>query len=94
MNKNPPKLGGCRPLITKTVSLGIPAHQSREYKPGEIVPNSGIYEVKHDSQHTVSHEVTCVKGEPFPPCSHCGNHPRFTLRRQTIHIREHSFFQK
>ena len=57
---------------------------SRLYKPGDLVPDSGIYRVKHDN-HARPHEVTCVKGEPFPPCREC-SHPRFVLKYKTKHI--------
>lgn len=33
------------------------------YKSGEKVPESGIYKCSK-----CKNEVTCVKGEPFPPC--------------------------
>jgi hypothetical protein len=37
------------------------------YRPGETVPTSGIYaEVKNNGSRT-GRNVTCVKGEPFPP---------------------------
>lgn len=45
------------------------------YKSGEIVPVSGIY---YDLES--KSEVTCVKGEPFPPSSE-----GFVLRRETQH---------
>ncbi len=32
-----------------------------QFKPGEEVPNSGIYKVVHDSYHAAEHEVTCVQ---------------------------------
>ena len=38
------------------------------FKPGDKVPNSGIYDATHDRNHTARHQVTCVYGEPFPPC--------------------------
>jgi hypothetical protein len=65
-----------------------------EYKPGQEVPSSGIYEVTHDDEHVDEHEVTCVKGERFPPCNHCGNHPRFRLVRQASHVKNHKEFKK
>lgn len=65
------------------------------YKPGQQVPESGIYRVFHDPQHgNQEHEVTCVKGEPFPPCNHCGHHPRFGLVRSAHHIQDHEHFRK
>ncbi|VTS03848.1 Uncharacterized protein OS=Burkholderia pseudomallei MSHR2990 GN=Y046_2082 PE=4 SV=1: YjzC [Gemmata massiliana] len=67
---------------------------TREYKPGEQVPCSGIYRVTHDTRHTQPHEVTCVKGEPFPPCNHCGVRPRFLLARAASHIGNHNHFKR
>jgi hypothetical protein len=63
------------------------------YKPGEKVPKSGIYDVVHDNQHAENHQVTCVMGEIFPPCNHCGDHPRFTLFRAAHHIHNHELFK-
>jgi hypothetical protein len=63
------------------------------YKPGDKVPKSGIYNVIHDVEHTEHHQVTCVIGETFPPCNHCGQHPRFTLSVAAHHIRNHEFFK-
>ncbi len=44
-----------------------------KYKPGETVPQSGIY-----AEYTILNvkvgEVTCVKGEPFPPTTDNGYH--------------------
>jgi hypothetical protein len=63
------------------------------YKPGDTVPKSGIYRVAHDGVHALDHEVTAVKGEPFPPCNHCGNHPRFTLVQAAHHLPHHEHFK-
>jgi hypothetical protein len=65
-----------------------------EYKPGEKVPESGIYRVTHDAYHTAPHEVTCVRGEPFPPCRHCGPKVRFELVRAAKHLSEDEHFRK
>jgi hypothetical protein len=59
------------------------------YKPGDEVPQSGIYKVVHDPNHIQEHEVTAVLGERFPPCNHCGHHPRFELVRAAHHIGNH-----
>lgn len=63
-----------------------------EYKPGDEVPASGIYKVTHDKNHT-EHEVTVIMGKKFPPCNHCGNHPRFTLVRAAHHIQNNEHFK-
>jgi hypothetical protein len=57
---------------------------SEEFKPGDKVPTSGIYKVTHDSK-TQAHEVTCVEGEPFPPCNSC-SHPKYVLVRAAHHV--------
>lgn len=62
------------------------------FRPGEIVPESGIYRVMHDPAHMQTHEVTCVKGKPFPPCRDC-RQPRFQLVKAAIHIADHPSFQ-
>jgi hypothetical protein len=64
-----------------------------EYKPGDKVERSGIYRVVHDDDHTQEHEVTCVFGKKFPPCNHCGNHPRFVLVRGAQHIDSNEWFK-
>jgi hypothetical protein len=64
------------------------------YKPGDKVPESGIYKVVHDPNHAKEHEVTCVYGGTFPPCNGCGDHPRFTLIRGAHHISTHPNFVK
>ncbi len=64
------------------------------YKPGDTVPDSGIYKVVHDYVHREEHEVTCVKGEHFPPCNHCGHHPRFAAVRLAHHVHNHANFKK
>ena len=62
------------------------------FSPGEKVPHSGIYEVTHDPVHTQRHEVTCVYGEPFPPCRGC-EHPRFKLVRAAVHVKANEHFK-
>jgi hypothetical protein len=62
------------------------------YKPGNRVPESGIYHVNHDRNHTQSHEVTCVEGETFPPCRGCGHGVTFTLVRAAVHVKKHPHF--
>jgi hypothetical protein len=45
-------LGGARPPI---------------YRPGDTAPTSGQYAVVNRNGQYLGREVTCVKGEPFPP---------------------------
>lgn len=62
------------------------------FKPGDSVPNSGIYRVIHDPAHAEEHEVTCVYGKRFPPCRGC-DHPRFQLKQPARHIETHEHFK-
>ena len=40
---------------------------AQEYKPGQIVPQSGVYTITHDPAHAdMPHEV--IKGRRFPTC--------------------------
>ena len=61
------------------------------HKPGELVHHSGIYSVTHEDEHFEKHEVTCVEGKRFPPCSGC-KHPRFLLARAAQHVEAHPLF--
>src|SRR6202030_4305707 len=45
---------------------------AKEFKPGEIVPQSGVDRIIHDPPHAdMPHEVTVIKGRGFPTCRHC-----------------------
>ncbi|WP_210404223.1 hypothetical protein [Chroococcidiopsis sp. TS-821] len=46
------------------------------YKPGEIVPESGLYELTGPRGGHKGQEVTATKGEPFPPTPEPGMHYR------------------
>lgn len=63
---------------------------ANQYKPGDTVENSGIYKVNHDKTHAQEHEVTAVKGEPFPPCRNCGKGVTYTVVRLAHHIKVHA----
>ncbi|GAA4736941.1 YjzC family protein [Flavisolibacter ginsenosidimutans] len=52
------------------------------YRPGEKVPQSGIYEEQTVYGSKVT-EVTCVKGEHFPPTEFSGYH--YKLVRAAVH---------
>jgi hypothetical protein len=61
---------------------------AQEYKPGEIVPQSSVYTITHDSAHAdMPHEVTVIKGRRFPTCRHCKD-VRFELALAAKHVGE------
>jgi hypothetical protein len=55
------------------------------YKPGQIVPTSGQYGAVTASGTYVGREVTCVKGEHFPPTR--AGETGYVLRDTTTHRR-------
>jgi hypothetical protein len=64
------------------------------YKPGNIIPESGVYAVTHEGDHHQPHDVTCIAGRKFPPCNTCGSHPLFVLRVAAIHVEDHRSFKR
>jgi len=56
------------------------------FLPGAPVPETGIYEVIHDSAHREAHEVVMHRGDPFPPCDQCDMKVRFKLVRTAPYI--------
>jgi hypothetical protein len=52
----------------------------KKYRPGDAVPDSGIYRVTHES-HRLMHEATLLEGTRFPICKQCKYSVRFELRR-------------
>lgn len=62
------------------------------FKPGDLVPESGIYDVIHDQGHTVKHQVTVIAGRKFPPCRNCGHGVRFRAAQLATHIDSHYLF--
>jgi len=63
------------------------------FTPGQKVPQSGIYDVLHDPVHQNKHQVTCVHGEPFPPCRTCKHGVKFRLAIAAIHVKNDNNFK-
>jgi hypothetical protein len=42
-----------------------------EYRPGDVVPESGVYRFVHDPGHAEPEDINAVKGELFPTCGDC-----------------------
>lgn len=58
----------------------------RNFRPGDTVRQSGIYEVLHDREHRDTHEVVMISGDQFPPCETCRDKVRFKLIRAATYI--------
>jgi len=55
------------------------------YKPGQIVPTSGIYTAIHQL-HRPPHEVVAIRGEEFPACRVCREELRFEVASAVPHM--------
>jgi hypothetical protein len=69
----------------------------QEFKPGDKVPVSGIYDVVHDKldgeDHALPHQVTAIAGKVFPPCRWCGAEVRFHLHSDARHVEADTHFK-
>ena len=72
------------------------ANENDEFKPGDKVPTSGIYDVIHDKldgdDHAHPHQVTVISGTVFPPCRGCKGSVRFRLHQDAEHLDAHDHF--
>jgi hypothetical protein len=57
------------------------ALEESRFKPGDLVPASGVYCVEH-RPHRLMHTATLVAKSRFPRCKRCGQSVRFTLLRR------------
>ena len=61
-----------------------------EFKPGDRVPLSGIYDVTHDKldgdDHALPHQIAAIAGKIFPRCRWCGSEVRFRLHQAALHV--------
>src|SRR3954467_9766740 len=69
------------------------ASTGRKYKPGQPVPETGVYRVIHH-QHRPEHDATLFRDEQFPPCGRCGEDVRFELVGKAVPIEDDSDFQE
>ena len=55
---------------------GSAVREIRAYKPGQMVPVSGLYSVIHQD-HRSEHQVVAIRGDEFPSCRVCKGEVRF-----------------
>lgn len=63
------------------------------YKPGDPIPETGIYEVIHDRAHRTAHEAVMLAGDKFPACDTCFERVRFRLVRTAPYIFDDADFE-
>jgi len=56
------------------------------FRPGEVIAESGIYEVMHYRGHRATHDAVMVRGNQFPACDQCGASVRFRMKRTAPYI--------
>lgn len=66
----------------------------RRHRSGEVVRQSGIYEVIHDRNHREAHEVVMISGECFPDCETCKEKVGFRLVRTAPYIFQDEDFEE
>ena len=66
----------------------------REYPPGDVVRQTGIYQVIHHEGHRETHEVVMLGGDSFPPCETCNHRVRFKLVRTAPYIFQDEDFEE
>ena len=71
-----------------------PTGHGPKYRPGDPVPESGIYEVVHGREHRTAHEVVMLKGAAFPSCDTCNENVRFRLIRTAPYIFQDGDFEE
>jgi hypothetical protein len=64
-----------------------------QFKPGDPVKETGIYEVVHDGGHRTAHEAVMLANDLFPPCDTCFEKVRFRLVRTAPYIFEDDDFE-
>lgn len=78
----------------KNPGHGSASPGDRRYRGGEVVRQSGIYEVIHDAVHRAAHEVVMISGERFPACETCKEKVRFRLVRTAPYIFQDEDFEE
>jgi hypothetical protein len=73
---------------------GRRSNSTRRSRSGDVVRQSGIYEVIHDREHREAHEVVMISGESFPDCETCKEKVRFRLVRTAPYIFQDEDFEE
>lgn len=64
------------------------------FRPGQVVPESGIYEVIHDADHRQAHDAVMIMGNRFPSCDSCEQRVRFRIVRTAPYIFQDQDFEE
>jgi hypothetical protein len=90
-------LGGVLTVANEKRGEAQVSNNDQEFKPGDRVPISGIYDVIHDKldgeNHALPHRVTAIAGKAFPPCRACQGWVRFHLHQAVEPVEAHDYFK-
>lgn len=70
-----------------------PTAHGPEFRCGDSVPQTGIYEVVHAHGHRAPHEVVLHAADAFPDCEVCGVGVRFRVIRTAPYIFDDEDFE-
>jgi len=73
---------------------GGPERPGILFNAGAPVQETGIYEVVHDREHRIAHEVVMLSGDAFPLCDTCAGRVRFRLVRTAPYIFQDEDFEE
>jgi hypothetical protein len=73
--------------VASSMEIHKGGNMADQFKPGEIVKISGIYEVVREGTGD-TFEVTCVEGEHFPP-TRSGKGAHYELTHVATHAHRH-----
>jgi hypothetical protein len=79
-------------------AIGTSSSRSKnEFKPGDRVPVSAVYDVTHDKvdggDHALPHQVSAIAGTKFPSCRVCGAGVKFRLRPAAERVESNGHFK-
>ena len=69
------------------------AENGKLFRAGDVVRETGIYEIVHAGAHRQAHEVVMHKQDLFPECDTCKREVRFRLIRTAPYIFEDQDFE-
>ena len=65
----------------------------RVLAPGDVAPDSGVYEVLHRNCPSQELQMIFLAGNKLPSCPYCGSEVRFQLQHAIPHISQDRDFQ-
>lgn len=87
----PLQVRGSGPRPPRSRHSGRP--EGPQFKPGDPVKETGIYEVLHHDGHRETHDAVMLANDAFPACDTCLEKVRFRLLRTAPYIFDDDDFE-